>query len=326
MSHELRTPLNGVLGYAQLLQRDRSLTSAQREALDAISKCGSHLLDLINDILDLSKIEAGFLDLETVPTDLAQLAVDLKYVIGDAARRKGLLLTMRIAPEVPRRVMLDGRHLRQVLLNLLGNAIKFTAHGEVRLEVGRTEDDRLLFEVSDTGIGIERGLALIAQCAGRDGNHGNIFRKRVQPQTPRRVEPVEIAHLQIHEHDVGLMLAGQLNRLESTGGGDDADPGAFEKGGENAPVDRAVVGNERGQLFARREPGIEWRTGHLAVTRRRRARRRHKAEREKESTALARRALDAQRVTHPLDQMVADRQAGLELRLRRPGRSGEDVG
>ena len=155
MSHELRTPLNGVLGYAQLLQRERGLTSSQREALDAISKCGSHLLDLINDILDLSKIEAGFIDLEPVATDLAQLAVDLKYVVGEAARRRGLLLTMRIAPDVPRRVMLDGRHVRQVLLNLLGNAIKFTAHGEVRLEVGRTDDGRLLFEISDTGMGIE---------------------------------------------------------------------------------------------------------------------------------------------------------------------------
>ena len=73
MSHELRTPLNGVLGYAQLLQRDRSLNASQREALDAISKCGAHLLDLINDVLDLSKIEAGRVDIEATATDLAQL-------------------------------------------------------------------------------------------------------------------------------------------------------------------------------------------------------------------------------------------------------------
>jgi PAS domain S-box-containing protein len=155
MSHELRTPLNGVLGYTQLLQRDRNLNSAQRDALDAIAKCGSHLLDLINDILDLSKIEAGVVDMEVAATDLAQLAVDLKYVVGEAARRKGLLLTMSVAEDVPRRVVLDGRHLRQVLLNLVGNAVKFTETGEVRLAIGRAGDDRLAFEVSDTGIGIE---------------------------------------------------------------------------------------------------------------------------------------------------------------------------
>jgi PAS domain S-box-containing protein len=155
MSHELRTPLNGVLGYAQLLQRDRSLSPAHREALDAISRSGSHLLALINDILDLSKIEAGMLDVDPTPTDLMQLGVDLRYVLGEAARRKGLTLTMRIAADVPSRVMLDGRHVRQVLLNLLGNAIKFTAQGEIRLDVGRLDSDRLLFAVTDPGIGIE---------------------------------------------------------------------------------------------------------------------------------------------------------------------------
>jgi PAS domain S-box-containing protein len=155
MSHELRTPLNGVLGYSQLLQRDRGLTTTQRDALDAIAKCGSHLLDLINDILDLSKIEAGFLEIEPVATDLAQLVTDLKYVVGETARRKGLLLSMSIAESVPPRVVLDGRHLRQVLLNLLGNAIKFTSRGAVRLQIASTADNRLLFEVSDTGIGIE---------------------------------------------------------------------------------------------------------------------------------------------------------------------------
>ena len=77
MSHELRTPLNGVIGYSQLLQRDRGLTAQQREALDAISKCGAHLLDLINDVLDLSKIEAGRVDIEQTATDLPQLITDL---------------------------------------------------------------------------------------------------------------------------------------------------------------------------------------------------------------------------------------------------------
>ncbi len=134
MSHELRTPLNGVIGYAQLLQRDRALNAAQREALDAIANCGAHLLDLINDVLDLSKIEAGRVDIEQNATDLAQLTTDLRHVVGDAARRKGLALRMDRAPDLPKRVVLDGRHVRQVLLNLLGNALKFTAKGEVRLE------------------------------------------------------------------------------------------------------------------------------------------------------------------------------------------------
>ena len=155
MSHELRTPLNGVLGYAQLLQRDRSLGGSQREALEAISRCGSQLLDLINDILDLSKIEAGRLDIEAVPTDLGKLVTDVNYVVAEAAGRKGLRLTMGIGEDVPRSVVLDARHLRQVLLNLLGNAIKFTAAGDVRLVIGRTEEGRLSFEVVDTGAGIE---------------------------------------------------------------------------------------------------------------------------------------------------------------------------
>ena len=154
MSHELRTPLNGVLGYAQLLQRDRGLNSTQREALEAIAKCGSQLLDLINDVLDLSKIEAGRLDIEEVPTDLARLVIDLKFVVAEAAERKGLELMTFVDPEIPRAVVLDGRRLRQVLLNLLGNAIKFTDAGTVRLAIARADGD-MRFDVTDTGPGIE---------------------------------------------------------------------------------------------------------------------------------------------------------------------------
>jgi PAS domain S-box-containing protein len=155
MSHELRTPLNGVIGYSQLLQRDRTMTGTQREALDAIAKCGSHLLDLINDVLDLSKIEAGRLDIEESTTDLVQLATDLQHLVSDVARRKGISLEMAVAADVPRRVVIDGRHLRQVLLNLLGNAIKFTTRGDVRLGIARDDEGKLAFEVSDTGVGIE---------------------------------------------------------------------------------------------------------------------------------------------------------------------------
>jgi signal transduction histidine kinase/DNA-binding NarL/FixJ family response regulator len=155
MSHELRTPLNGVLGYAQLLQRDRALAPDQREALQAIATCGAHLLDLINDVLDLARIEAGRVDHERCATDVRRLAVDLEQILGNQARTKGLRMVAAIAPETPSRVLVDGRHLRQVLFNLLGNAVKFTDAGEVRLTVGPDGADRLRFAVSDTGMGIE---------------------------------------------------------------------------------------------------------------------------------------------------------------------------
>jgi PAS domain S-box-containing protein len=154
MSHELRTPLNGVLGYAQLLQRDPALSTSQREGLETIGRCGSYLLELINDVLDLSRIEAERIVHEPVATDLHRLIVDIDRVIGPVAGRKGLALAMEVDRETPGRVMVDRRHLRQVLLNLLGNAIKFTAAGEVRLLVSRA-GDRLRFEVTDTGAGIE---------------------------------------------------------------------------------------------------------------------------------------------------------------------------
>jgi PAS domain S-box-containing protein len=157
MSHELRTPLNGVIGYSQLLQRDRGLTSQQREALDAITKCGAHLLDLINDVLDLAKIEAGHIDIEQSASELPQLITDLRHVLSETARRKGLILSLYLAPELPSRVVLDGRHLRQVLLNLLGNAIKFTNKGEVRLDVTSAGGgSAMTFSVIDTGPGIDQ--------------------------------------------------------------------------------------------------------------------------------------------------------------------------
>jgi PAS domain S-box-containing protein len=159
MSHELRTPLNGVIGYAQLLQRDRTLTGNQRDALDAIGACGAHLLDLINDVLDLSKIEANRMDIEATPCDLRQVAIDLRYVIDERAQRKGLQFVTYVDPTLPPLVVLDGRHVRQVLLNLLGNAVKFTPQGQVQLRItgpdGSVAPARLRFDVVDTGIGIE---------------------------------------------------------------------------------------------------------------------------------------------------------------------------
>ncbi len=156
MSHELRTPLNGVLGYAQLLQRDRDLAPAQREALGAIATCGAHLLDLINDILDLSRIEARRIDHDPAPTDLRGMAADLEQMFANQLVKKQIRFALHIDEAVPACVLVDGRHLRQVLFNLLGNAAKFTASGEIGLRLGIDPTvQALTFDVTDTGPGIE---------------------------------------------------------------------------------------------------------------------------------------------------------------------------
>jgi signal transduction histidine kinase/DNA-binding NarL/FixJ family response regulator len=158
MSHELRTPLNGILGYAQLLRHDGSLSPAHAESIAAIERCGEHLLTLISDVLDLAKIEAGRLDLELTRFEVADLLRDVADITRVRAMQGGLAFSFETSGPLPESIVADQRKLRQVLLNLLGNAVKFTEQGSVHFRVHATPAQgrrcQLRFDVEDSGVGI----------------------------------------------------------------------------------------------------------------------------------------------------------------------------
>jgi signal transduction histidine kinase/DNA-binding response OmpR family regulator len=163
MSHELRTPLNVILGFSELMQRDPGVSKEQQQNLETIGRSGEHLLSLINDVLEFSKIEAGRTVLNSEDFDLNRLLLGLEEMFGLRARQKGITLDVVCAPDVPRYVHADQNKLRQILINLLGNAVKFTEKGGIRLAVKRkpgqkdeTGSDILDFKVADTGCGIPR--------------------------------------------------------------------------------------------------------------------------------------------------------------------------
>jgi len=166
MSHELRTPLHAILGYADLVREGKLAESSRHEALATIARSGQHLLSLINDMLDLSRIRSGHLELIPAPVHLRPLLEEIAAMVRVDAQQKGLNFFLQTAADLPPVVKVDGRRLRQILLNLLGNAIKFTEAGTVTLAVDATRVDEdqieLRISVQDTGIGIApRDLARI---------------------------------------------------------------------------------------------------------------------------------------------------------------------
>lgn len=214
MSHELRTPLNGILGYTQVLRHNPSITGEVADGIGIIQQSGEHLLMLINDILDLSKIEAGKVELLNQPVDLHDFLESIVRGIRSKTEAKGLVLGYEMSADVPRGVMVDETRLRQVLLNLLGNAVKYTDSGHVDLKVaipGRTDMRAeansvvLRFTVADTGIGI------------------NMERRN---QIFRPFEQVEQAERQVEGAGLGLAISKKIVSLMGGRIGLDSEPGS----------------------------------------------------------------------------------------------------
>lgn len=207
VSHEVRTPMNGVLGMARLLL-DTPLTPEQRDMAETVVSSGRLLLNILDDLLDLSKIEAGRLDIEHIDVNLIQLVEECFALMSMRASERGLALAHHVAPDLPAMVVGDPMRLRQVLVNLLGNAIKFTEKGSVTLTVERRpgeNGDRLYFAVTDTGIGI-----------GEDGRH-RLFNRYAQAAT-------WVAR-KFGGTGLGLSICHQLAELMGGAIGVDSEPG-----------------------------------------------------------------------------------------------------
>ena len=154
MSHELRTPLNAILGFAQLMEHDERIPEDERRNIAIINRSGNHLLSLINDVLEISHIEAGRTQINNEAFDLLALIRAVQELITPRVEPKGLRFIVEISEDVPNFVIGDEHHLRQVLLNLLNNAVQYTEQGEVRLTIKHRDERKISFEVADTGPGI----------------------------------------------------------------------------------------------------------------------------------------------------------------------------
>ena len=211
MSHEIRTPMAAILGYADLMLDPNQGQSARQSGLNAIRRNGQHLLELISDVLDLSKIEAGRMTAESIDTDLHRLAAEVVSMMRPKAIERGLRLEMEFAGPVPRVARTDPLRLRQVLVNLVGNAIKFTSQGAIRLrldcESPSPVDTKMMFHVIDNGIGMS------------DAEQSRLFRPFTQADvsTTRRFGGTGLG-LTI-SREIARMLGGDITVESSPGRG-----------------------------------------------------------------------------------------------------------
>lgn len=202
MSHELRSPLNAIIGFAQVMQRNADVSAEYRENLAIIMRSGEHLLGLINDVLDMSKIEAGRVVLNESAFDVRQVVEDMEGMFRLRAQEKGLRLVCTCADDVPRVVCADEQKVRQVLVNLLSNAIKFTSEGSVVLQVSGDDMHRLYIIVQDTGHGIA------------SDELENVFEAFVQTQTGRKSQEGTGLGLAISRRLVQLMGGDMMVQSE----------------------------------------------------------------------------------------------------------------
>ncbi|MBN1260727.1 MAG: response regulator, partial [Anaerolineae bacterium] len=239
MSHELRTPLNAILGFSALMERDPYLPADQKENLSTISRSGQHLLTLINDILEMSKIEAGRTTLTPRSFDLHRLLDSVEDMFHLRATNQGLSLIVERAADLPKYIKTDERKLRQVLINLVSNAIKFTDEGGVTIRAGVQTSPhglRLLFEVEDTGVGI----------ASEDID--KLFDPFIQTKSGQETQEGTGLGLPISREFVRLM-DGTISVVSEVGKGS-----LFKVNVQVEPADSAEVGEERP---TRRVVGLE---------------------------------------------------------------------
>ncbi len=223
MSHELRTPLNAILGFTQLMNRDSSLNQEHQEYLAIISRSGEHLLNLINDILEMSKIEAGQITVNETSFDLYRLLDSLEEMLGLRAASKGLQLIVYREPEIPRYVKTDEGKLRQVLINLLGNAIKFTQEGSVTLRVVRNKEN-LKLDRSDqlkvSSLNIDRSDQLKV-------DRLNVFSEQPTNLKPTNLKPTNLPYSNA-KGEKPATLTGQTITFEIEDTGPGVDPGEID--------------------------------------------------------------------------------------------------